>query len=653
MGVSSAVTSANCIWAPSTERVRCSNAYNFIRYLSAKGVDVKDFWGLLDWSVDCSQQFWAEVWEHYRISGQRVGPTLASADSVEEARWFPESKLNFSENLLRHQSDKVALVEIDADGSRFELSYSELRSQVQSVAHYLRGQGVEPGDVVAGVMDNSIQTVVACLAAAQVGAVWTACSLDFGADAVVERLGQVSPKVLFTVAPFHGKKALMTDVKLEAMCRRMPSIREVIICKGDAAEASTVLAVHVVNYDDILNSPRETNYEQFPFNHLLYVLYSSGTTGTPKCIMHGAGGTLLQHIKELGLHVGLKDQDTILYYTSCGWMMWNWLISSLFFGATIVLYGGSPIFPSARRLFDVSKAEGVTVLGVNPRYLQACFKSSVKYDVQDGLPDLRTLLSTGSILQPYLYDYIYENIKADVLVSSISGGSDIVSCFVLGSEMLPVHRGESQTLGLGMDVAAMGDDGQRLQTGRGELVCCNPFPSRPLGFWGDEDGRRFHRAYFDRFPNVWTHGDYIEMTQHRGIVFHGRSDASLNVGGIRVGTGEIYRQLEKVPDVVEALAVEQSWKGDSRMLLFLRLANGSDLTRELQREVRRLIRENLSENHVPNKIVAVPELPRTFSGKNSELAVKAIVNGQPVENIAALENPEALDFFKNMQDILQ
>lgn len=647
-----AVTSADCVWSPSSERVRSSNVYDFIRYLAGNGIGVGDFSELLRWSIECSEQFWTELWEHYEIAGDRVGPTLISANTVEKAQWFPESKLNFAENLLRHNSNKTALVEIDAAGNRFELSYSELQGQVQSVAYYLKGHGIKPGDVVAGMMDNSIPTVVACLGAAQVGAAWTACSLDFGVDAVVERLGQVSPKILFTVAPSPGTKALMTEAKLRELCRRIPAIREVVICKGDTAGVSAAISADLVEYEEVLNSPRETGYERFPFNHLLYILYSSGTTGAPKCIMHGAGGTLVQHVKELGLHVGLKDHDTILYYTSCGWMMWNWLISSLFLGSTVVLYGGSPIFPSPRKLFDISKAEGVTVLGVNPRYFQACFKSSVKYDLQEGLPNLRTLLSTGSILQPYLYDYVYENIKTDVLVSSISGGSDIVSCFCLGSEMLPVYRGESQTVGLAMDVAAFGDDGKRLESGRGELVCCNPFPSRPLGFWGDEDGRRFHLAYFDRFPNVWTHGDYIEMTQHRGVVFHGRSDASLNVGGIRVGTGEIYRQLEKVSEIVEALAVEQSWNGDSRMLLFLRLTEGCDLTRELQKEVRKLIRENLSENHVPNKILAVPELPRTFSGKNSELAVKSIVNGQPVGNMGALENPEALDFFRNVPEIL-
>jgi len=641
------------MWMPSSERVTSSNVYDFIKCLQSKGASISDFGDLLGWSIDCAEQFWVEVWEYHSIIGDRVGCTVNHADVLEKAEWFPDSHLNLTENLLKCRSDKAALVEIDQGGNRFEVSYNDLRTQVQSVAQHLRNQGIGPGDVVAGVMDNSIPTVVACLATAQIGAAWTACSLDLGVEAIVERLGQVSPKVLFTVSPLMDRKGPMTKEKLDDICQRIPSINEVVICKGNDMDVAIAASVRLVEYEDVLGTPCCKDYDRFPFNQLLYILYSSGTTGAPKCLLHGAGGTLLQHVKELGLHVGLKENDIIFFYTSCGWMMWNWLISSLFFGATVVLYGGSPIFPSPYRLFNICKSEGVTILGVNPRYLQACFKSSVEFESEDSLPSLVTVLSTGSVLPPYLYDYVYNHIKRDILLSSISGGTDIISCFCLGSEMLPVYRGESQTIGLAMDVVCYGDDGKPCEHGKGELVCRNAFPSRPLGFWGDSTGERFHRAYFERFPNVWTHGDYIEVTDHKGVVFHGRSDATLNVGGIRVGTGEIYRQLGKIVEVVEAVTVEQLWNGDSRMLLFLKMASGSQLDRTQQRNIRKLLRETLSGDHVPNKIMAVPDFPRTFSGKTVELAIKAIVNRQEVKNVAAIENPESLEYFKTLKDIFE
>ena len=641
------------MWTPSDARATSSNVYEFIKCLQAKGVTVSGFQDLLRWSIQNSEQFWVELWEYCKIIGERTGSAVIHADAMEKATWFPKSRLNFSENLLKHRSNKTALIEIDQSGNRFEVSYDDLRTRSQAVAQHLRNRGVNPGDVVAGVMDNSIPTVVACLAAAQLGAVWTACSLDLGLEGIVERLGQVKPEVLFTVSPSASKKAFMTMRKLEDICERIPSIDEVVICKGAAGRLTIGASVKATDFENIFGTPGYEDYPSFPFNQPLYILYSSGTTGAPKCILHGAGGTLLQHVKELGLHVGLESNDTIFFYTSCGWMMWNWLVSSLFFGATIVLYGGSPIFPGPQRLFDICRSEGVTVLGANPRYLQACHKSSVEFDLEDGLPDLATLLSTGSVLQPYLYDYVYSHIKRDVLLSSISGGSDIISCFCLGSEMLPVHRGESQTIGLGMDVACFSDNGQSIETGKGELVCRNAIPSRPLGFWGDSTGEKFHKAYFERFPNIWTHGDFIEFTSNKGIVFHGRSDTTLNVGGVRVGTGEIYKQLGKVAEVVEAVAVEQAWRGDSRMLLFLTMMPGCQLDKSLQRKTRKLLRENLSEDHVPNKIMAVPDFPRTFSGKTVELAIKAVVNRQDVKNEAAIENPEALDYFRTFEGIYE
>jgi acetoacetyl-CoA synthetase len=645
------LSNTDAIWAPSDERMHSAEVYQFVKHLQGQGEAFKDYWEFRDWTVENSEQFWVALWDYYKVIGDQGERTVTGKAQVETAEWFPDGKVNFAENLLRHRSSKTALVEIDANGERCEITFEDLERQVQSLSHHLLERGVQPGDVVAGVMDNSIPTVAACLAAAQIGAVWTACSVDFGLDAIVERLGQVSPKILFALSPDFNSKACVSEQKLEAICHKIPSISEVVICKGAAGEMSVSCDAKLVDYNDLLDDSNYERYRKFPFNQLLYILYSSGTTGAPKCIMHGAGGTLLQHIKELGLHVGLNENDTILFYTSCGWMMWNWLISSLFFGATVVLYGGSPIFPSPRRLFEICESEGITVLGTSPRYLEACRRSGVNYDLVNGIPELKTILSTGSVLQASLYDYVYEHIKKDVLLSSISGGSDIISCFCLGSEMLPVHRGESQTPGLAMDVASYTEDGTVCRNETGELVCRNAFPSRPLGFWGDSSGQKFHRAYFERFPNVWTHGDFIEVTSHNGIVFHGRSDATLNVGGVRVGTAEIYRQVSKVPEVVEAVAVEQTWQDGSRMLLLLNMVDGYQLDRKVQRGIRKLIRENLSEDHVPNKILQVPDLPRTFSGKTVELAIKSIVNGRDIKNIDAIENPESLGHIKAMSEI--
>ncbi|MFQ3235282.1 MAG: acetoacetyl-CoA synthetase [Paraglaciecola sp.] len=636
------------LWSPGAQRIKNSNLRQFISSIDGLNIDPSNYQQIHQWSVEHNEDFWENVWQYFSIIAVKQGETVVDKNQLEHTQWFPQVQLNFTENLLSKPkyANNIALTEVHNDGTKTTITYQKLQSQVNNLAHYLSSIGVNAGDVVAGIMNNSASTVAACLATAQIGAIWTACSVDFGLDAITERFIQTQPKVLFTLGGLTGtKKNLRHQEKIIMALKKLPSIKHLLFTEHvDIAQYKNQINT-VTTLADIPPIHREITYEKFPFNHPLYIVYSSGTTGEPKCIIHGVGGTLLQHIKELGLHTELTENDTLFFYTSCGWMMWNWMISGLALGANIILYDGSPISPTPSKLFDICQQEHVTVLGLNPRYLQACYKTQINFSNENKLPTLKTILSTGSVLSPYLYHYVYQNIKQDVLISSISGGTDIIGCFCLGTSLLPVYAGECQAKGLGFDVKAFNEQGLSLEKGIGELVCVNAFISRPLGLWQDESGEKFHQTYFNQYPDVWTHGDLIEITEHNGVIFHGRSDATLNPGGIRIGTAEIYRQLGHFPEIEDAIATELITEYENTLILFVKLAGQQVLDKALSRSIMRTIGQNTTENHVPNRIIAVPDLPRTYSGKTVELVVKNIINHRAVKNIKAIANPESLDFF--------
>jgi acetoacetyl-CoA synthetase len=571
------------------------------------------------------------------------------------AHWFPGATLNFAEHLLRRRDSHPALVAIGEDGSREQLTYAELAAHVAGLQRQLQAAGVGPGDRVAAFMPNTWQTVVGMLAASSLGATWSSCSPDFGTQGVIDRFGQIEPKVLIAAAGYRyaGKNLDLTD-KLNEILERLPSLQQLLLVPYSNPKARTEALqteAQVSLWQDFYQPGGTPAFTQVAFDHPLYILYSSGTTGVPKCIVHGSGGVLLQHVKELGLHTDLSASDCLFYYTTCGWMMWNWLVSGLALGATLVLFDGSPFHPGAERLIDLIDAENISIFGTSAKYLAALEKAGAKPGSTHRLQRLKAILSTGSPLSHESFDYVYREIKSDLCLSSISGGTDIVSCFALGNPLLPVWRGELQCKGLGMDVQVWNDAGQPVIGEKGELVCAKHFPSMPVGFWNDPQGEKFKSAYFDTFPGVWAHGDYAEETAHGGLVIHGRSDAVLNPGGVRIGTAEIYRQVEKVEEVLESIAIGQDWNNDVRVVLFVRLREGVSLTDELQERIRQVIESNTSTRHVPAKIIAVTDIPRTISGKIVELAVRNVVHGKPVKNTDALANPEALELYKDLPEL--
>ena len=643
------------LWQPDSAAARKSNISSFINKISDKYKVNTDYESLHRWSTDQSPLFWAEIWEEMDVLGDRAdGDVLENPGAMPGARWFPGCRLNFAENLLRFRDERCALIFRSEGGGEARYSYRELHREVARHAAMLRALGVEPGDRVAGYMANIPETVFAMLAATALGATWSSCSPDFGTRGVLERFAQIRPRVLYCVDGYryNGKPYGILDSAAD-VAAELPSLERVIVVPflGTAPDLpddprftllKDVLAPH--------GEAVEVDFVRMPFDHPLYILYSSGTTGAPKCIVHGAGGTLLQHFKEHHLHCDLRREDTLFFFTTCGWMMWNWLVSALATGCTLVLYDGSPFFPRRRSLWQMAGELGITVFGTSARYIAACAKAGLNPGGEYDLSALRAVLSTGSPLAPESFDYVYERIGRNLMLSSMSGGTDIVSCFVLGNPLMPVRRGEIQCSGLGMAVDVYGEDGP-VRGERGELVCTRPFPSMPLGFWGEPDDSRFLDAYFSRFPGVWTQGDYAEITAAGGMVIYGRSDAVLNPGGVRIGTAEIYRQVEKLDVVLESLCIGQNWSNDVRIVLFVLLREGTELTEELEKEIRRVIRENASPRHVPAKIIAVPDIPRTLSGKIVELAVKNIVHGEPVRNTEALANPQALDHFRDLPEL--
>ncbi len=645
------------LWYPSQDRIARSALTAFSAFVNGRfpEIDITTYEALHHWSITATDDFWRCIWDYCEvIASEPSGVVVQDADKMPGASWFPDARLNFAENLLRRRGDGTALVSLLENGSRKETSFDGLYTQVAAIAAALKVRGIEPGDRVAGFMPNVTETVVAMLAATSLGAVWTSCSPDFGFHGVLDRFGQVKPKVLFAAdGHYYNGKAHDSLEKVHQIAKEIDSLEQVVIIEV-VEKAPNIAGIEGAalfsDWQHEQANVADIAFEQLPFDHPLYIMYSSGTTGVPKCIVHGAGGTLIQHLKEHQLHCDIGPQDTVFYFSTCGWMMWNWLVSGLASGATLILYDGSPFADDGKVLLDAIDRERITVFGTSAKFISGIEKAGLKPRESHDLSSLNTILSTGSPLSHESFEYVYRNMKDDVLLASIAGGTDIISCFVGGCPTRPVHKGQIQCRALGMAVEFWDEAGAPLASGKGELVCKQSFPSMPTGFWNDEDGGKYHRAYFAQFDNVWCHGDYGELTPEDGAIIHGRSDAVLNPGGVRIGTAEIYRQVEKLEAIVESIVIGQDWEDDVRVMLFVVLREGEVLDEQLAQSVRSTIRQNATPRHVPAKIIQVPEIPRTLSGKIVELAVREVVHGRPVDNVDALANPEALAHFANRSE---
>jgi len=644
------------LWIPSPDRVENSQMTQFLDTAEKDfNLTLDSYHDLHQWSVDHPTQFWEAIWSFCDIqASETYEKVLIDEDKFPGAKWFTGSQLNFAENLLRFRDDRTALVGILENGERRSITFADLHDDVEKLVSALRNYGINPGDRIAGFMPNIIETIVAMLATTSIGAIWSSCSPDFGINGVCDRFGQISPRILFTAdAYYYNGKTINCLEKVEAIQQQIDGIEKVVVIPlvNQDPDFGAVQDAVLLNEFATDKDVTPLRFEQLPFDHPVYIMYSSGTTGVPKCIVHGAGGTLIQHVKEQRLHVDLSLDDVLFYYTTCGWMMWNWLVSGLASGATVVLYDGSPFANEGGLLLDAIDNEGITIFGTSAKFVSSLDKAGVKPSLSHNLSSLKTILSTGSPLSQESFDYIYRDFKHDVCLSSICGGTDIISCFILGNPMLPVYRGEIQCLGLGMAVDFWDEAGQSLREEKGELVCTVPFPSAPIGFWNDAGDVKFRSAYFDSFPNVWAQGDYGEITEHGGVIIHGRSDAVLNPGGVRIGTAEIYRQVEKVNAVVDSIVVGQDWEDDTRVILFVVMREGLTLNDDIINELKLTIRKNATPRHVPAKVIQVADIPRTISGKIVELAVRSVIHSEPIKNSDALANPEALEYFKNLPDL--
>lgn len=646
------------LWTPNPARQQKSQIFDFMGYVATKtGIKTQNYQQLHDWSVDKPAEFWSLFWDYADIKGEKgAAPYLVDADKMPGARFFPQGRINYAENMLVKNDDSAALI-FRSEGKFVErvLSWKELNEAVSRTQQLLQDLGVEKGDRVAAFMPNMPETIIAMLAAASIGAIWSSASPDFGVQGVLDRFGQIEPKVMIAVESYYynGKQVDCLQ-KLAEIAPQLPSLKKLLIVDYTRENPDIAsLGEKAVSYKDALQpyQQREISYQRLDFNHPLFIMFSSGTTGIPKCIVHGHGGTALQHLKEHRLHCDSNQGDVIFYFTTCGWMMWNWLVGALGCGATLALFDGSPFYPDGNVLFDYAQDHKFKLFGTSAKYIDALKKQGVKPAQTHDLSSVQIMTSTGSPLVAESFDYVYRDIKADLHLASISGGTDIVSCFVLGNPLSAVWRGEIQCAGLGMDVTVLDDNGQNLQQGQGELVCRKPFPSMPVSFWNDESGEKYFNAYFASYKNIWCHGDWIERTQHGGYIIHGRSDATLNPQGVRIGTAEIYRQVEQLPEIVESIAVGQDWDNDVRVVLFVRLAGNVILDDDLQKKIKTVIRVGASPRHVPAKILAVADIPRTKSGKITELAVREVIHSRPVKNVEALANPEALELFKNRAEL--
>jgi acetoacetyl-CoA synthetase len=644
------------LWQPSEERIAKANLTAFRARVKADwGVDLPDYSALYDWSLEEMEKFWLSIWDFCGVIAETRGEVvIADADKMPGAKFFPDARLNFAENLLRRRGSDDALVFWGEDKIKRRLSWDDLQDRVTRLARALERLGVGPGDRVAGFIPNMPEAVIAMLATAANGAIWSSCSPDFGSQGVLDRFGQIEPKVLVEVDGYHyGGKSFDTRERVAAIAAGLPSLERILVVPYLSDEPDISELERAENWNTALaaESAEPFAFAAMPFNAPLYILYSSGTTGKPKCIVHGAGGTLIQHLKEHQLQCDVRSGDRIFYFSTCGWMMWNWLVTGLASGATLLLFDGNPFYPGPQVLFDFMEAERGTLFGTSAKYIDSLRNAGYDAKANHRLSELRTLTSTGSPLAPEGFDYVYRHIKDDLCLSSIAGGTDIVACFVGGNPTGPVRRGEIQARHLGMAVAVFDDSGEALRGEKGELVCTKPFPSMPVKFWNDPEDERYRAAYFERYPNIWHHGDFIELTENDGIVVYGRSDATLNPGGVRIGTAEIYRQVEVLPEIQEALVIGQDWQNDVRVVLFVRLAEGAALDEELVARIKRRIREGASPRHVPAKVLAVEDIPRTKSGKIVELAVRDIVHGREIKNREALANPEALELFQDIPEL--
>jgi acetoacetyl-CoA synthetase len=637
------------LWTPSADRVARANMTRFIAYVRDRdALHADGYAALYDWSVGTPLAFWDAMWDFAGILGEKGGRVATDMDRMPGATFFPAATLNFAENVLSarpegaalgREGDPAIIYRTEATPVR-TMTWRELRQEVAACAAALRATGVGPGDRVAAYLPNIPEAIVGVLAAAAIGAVWSSCSPDFGVQGVLDRFGQIESRVFIAADAYaYGGKVFDQRGKIADILAKLPTVTQSVVGAD--------------GWDRFVGPHRgePLTFTQLPFNHPLYILYSSGTTGVPKCIVHGAGGTLIQHLKEHQLHCDIKPGDRVFYFTTLGWMMWNWLVTVLASGATILLYDGSPFHPDPHTLFAFADETDMTLFGTSAKFIDAVAKSGVRPRESHALTSMRTMTSTGSPLAPESFDFVYRSVKTDVHLASISGGTDIVSCFVGGNPIGAVWRGEIQCRALGMKVEVWDEHGHPVREQKGELVCTMPFPSMPVRFWNDPDGARYHAAYFERFPGVWTHGDYIELTGHDGVIIYGRSDAVLNPGGVRIGTAEIYRQVEQDPDVLESLVIGQQWDGDERIVLFVRLRDGVTLDPAREEAIRARIRRNATPRHVPARIVQVDDIPRTKSGKIVELAVRDVVHGRPVRNREALANPEALEHFRHRPEL--
>ncbi|MGD8944396.1 MAG: acetoacetate--CoA ligase [Desulfobacterales bacterium] len=647
---------AKLLWKPTEQQIKQSNMYRFMTFMNETyQLKFEEYGPLYDWSIENIADFWAAFWDFADIiHSKSYDEVIDDATKMPGAKWFAGARLNFAENLLRYRDDRIALIFKGEDQPSIQMTYAQLYDEVARLAKSLKELGIQPGDRVVGFMPNMPESIIAMLAATSMGATWSSCSPDFGIKGVLDRFGQIKPRVLFTANgySFKGKK-LDSLVRIANILKELPTIEKVVVVPYTEQQADIGAIANAIHYPDFRSSESglEIEFEQLPFDHPLYIMYSSGTTGLPKCMVQSAGGILVHQLKEHILHTNLQREDTLFYFTTCGWMMWNWLTCALGVGATLVLFDGNPFHPHPGALWEMAQDEKITVFGTSAGYIAALMNAGVKPAKTYDLTPLRAVLSTGSPLSIEGFEFIYEEVKADLQLASISGGTDLNGCFALGNPMLPVYAGELQCRGLAMDVRAFDELGNELIDEQGELVCCKPFPSMPIYFWDDPDGKKYHNAYFDVYPNIWRHGDFVTVTRRGGVVMLGRSDATLNPGGVRIGTAEIYRQLEQMPEIADSVVVGQDWKNDVRVILFVKLAEGVELTDDLKGKIRQTIRVNASPRHVPAKIIGVPDVPYTLNMKKVELAVKKVIQGQEVLNKDALSNPQALDYYADIAEL--